>query len=234
MTLPHVRHEQGNPEHHSRLSQWLGEWALFRALAPDASSAEDHRPTPLATPSDRTAVQPGDIRLLHPSIEPNAPRYVAVIESAGREGWRVAPFGLLAEPATPEEVATGRTAPGLRVLCAWNRFDMPASSLQTCWLADRLSEAEQDVLLTPLRGSPVEGSAAWPPERVGPPLSHPLDPRWDYLEMESELRHRASQTPRRGVVYDIGDGELRKAAEGRAPYGSPDRDGEPDEDAPTT
>ena len=234
MTLPRVNRDQPDPDQTAHLSRWLREWELLQALAPDTPPRPSHTPLALAGAADPNPVQAGDIRLLHPAIEPNGVRYVAVLCQQRGGDFLVAPFGLLSEPATQDEVTTGRTTPALRVLCAWNRFEMCRDDLQRSWLADRLNDEECHTLLTPMVTATATGAATWPADRTGPPLRHPLDPRWGYLEMESEFRQRACRPTRHGVVYDIGAGELRKAAETRTPYGTPaDEDEDGDEDRST-
>lgn len=207
-----------------RLRRWLAEWKLLNALTsetdgePQQPTGRSGAPLPLA---NEMPVQAGDIRLLHPRFEPDAPRYVAVAAARDVDTWLVVPFGLLSEPATPDEVVTGRSTPALRVLCPWNQFSMSTLMLQRCWLVDRLTDRE----------------AAWcqstrPADRVGPPLRHPLDLRWDYLEMESDFRQRVCRRSRGGITYDIASpSELRKAAEDGAPYGEESDDTEPDDES---
>ncbi len=211
MTLPRLHSLVPNENHRAQLARWLQEWSLFEALAGETSPGRASC-TPLALDhaTQNTDNATGDIRLLHPCIEPMAVRYVAVLEPQGGDRWLVAPFGLLSEPATADEVRTDREISALRVLCPWNRFVLTAEMLKQCWLVGQLTEAEQ-------RWTQTEP----PVERVGPPLRHPLDPRWDYLEMEAEFRQRACSTQWRQMIYDISTpSELRKAAEDSAPYGS--------------
>ncbi|MBL7077638.1 MAG: hypothetical protein ISS31_09205 [Kiritimatiellae bacterium] len=205
----------------ARLARWLAEWELFQALTPEKVDIAERPAPPLLSLSqpDDTPVHPGDIRLLHPRFESSIPRYVAVAANTDGDGWHVVPFGLLTEPATPGEVVTRRSAPALRVLCLWNQFSLPTTMLQCCWRVDRLSEEEKAWLQSDL-----------PSHRVGPPLRHPLDPRWDYLEMESEFRQRVSRGTRRQVTYDITPSELRKAAEDSAPYGDQDDEPSPEDE----
>jgi hypothetical protein len=196
----------------ARLARWLAEWELLKALTPENAGGTGPPDRPLPdTPAGSTSspVRSGDIRLLHPLIEPGAVRYVAVTTDDGEDAWFVVPFGLLAEPATPDEVLTRRGTPPLRVLCPWNRFHMSTSMLQRCWLVDRLTDEEATWCRSGL-----------PPDRTGAPLRHPLDPRWDYLEMESAFRQRVCHAAPAGMTYEIPyPSALRKAAEDSTPYG---------------
>ena len=197
-----------NPDHH-RLTRWLHEWKLYLALqAEDVIDHPDHPPLALDTYETEDAIAPRDIRLIHPSLEPTAPRYVAVLQG-WNDRWRVIPFGQLGEPAVRDEIRTDRAAPALRVLCPWNTFIMTTAMLRCCWRVDRLTDAE------------VAWMASPPTARMGPPLRHPFDPRWDYLEMESQFRQRVCNSSREHIQYDIRSGaELPMAAEDRAPYGN--------------
>ncbi|MDP6491514.1 MAG: hypothetical protein QGH42_05565 [Kiritimatiellia bacterium] len=203
-----------------RLSRWLVEWELLNALTSETAGETKQPAGRFGTPlplANEIPVQAGDIRLLHPRFEPDAPRYVAVVANTDMDTWLVIPFGLLSEPATPGEVVTGRNAPALRVLCPWNRFSMSTLMLERCWLADRLTDKEADWC-----------RSTRPPDRVGPPLRHPLDPRWDYLEMESEFRQRVCSRSRGGITYEIAPpSELQKAAEDGVPYGDESDETEP-------
>ncbi len=212
MKLPRFHTGRPDPHHRHQLARWVQEWHLFNALCEDTSTAVAPAATPV--PDDRSTdspIAPGDIRLLHPSIEPMMARYVTVLEQHhGSQVWLVIPFGMLSQPATPEEVRTERRGPLLGVLCAWNRLTIANHILQRCWRVGRLTDKE----MVWLRSAP-------PANRVGPPLRHPLDPRWDYLEMESEFRQRVCTAAAPPVTYDIPyPPELRRAAEDSAPYGS--------------
>ncbi len=211
MTLAPVNGLTPVPEHRERLARWLQEWQLYRALADETPAQDPAAPAlTLAKAPHSPAVTRGDIRLIHPSFEPADVRYIAVVARGDADDWLVVPFGRLSEPATTEEVRTDRSIPALRVLCPWNRFSMTTTALQRCWLVDRLTDQEADWTGLTL-----------PRKRTGPPLRHPFDPRWDYLEMESEFRQRVCSRRRSQVVYDIASAaELRKAAEDHTPYGS--------------
>jgi hypothetical protein len=210
VTLPRLHGRRPDPHQHDQLARWLHDWSLFTVLSDEASTVDLSVPRlALDDRSECSDVATGDIRLLHPTIEPLAVRYVAVLDNQGNDRWLVVPFGPLFDPATPDEVHTGRKTPALRVLCPWNRFAMTRSMLQRCWPVDRLTDEETEWLRT-----------APPADRIGPPLRHPLDPRWDYLEKESEFRQRVSNVGRKQVSYDITQSELRMAAEDSTPYGS--------------
>lgn len=205
------------------LAAWLAEWRLDLALRGEAESSPQERSTypqredrmPRVVPTNVTI---GQILLMHPfsSLPAERPRYVAVLaEQSG--GCLIAPFGRFARPALPGELATGRAAPALRVLCLWNAASIPERLLDRSWAVDRLTKPERSAALSLHRsirdGQPPTTSLA---SKVGPALQHPLDPRWDYMEEErdwlSHLRLRA--------VPSSEERPLRLAAERRAKYGS--------------
>ncbi len=193
--------------------RWYYEWELYKTLAGTDTSAAArtqrqrwHAITPAPT------VTKSDIRLLHPQIEPSAVRYVAVLAPHGDTAWLTVPFGQLSLPATPDEIHTDRTSPALRVLCGWNRFIIPTAALQQSWRVGTLTAEEMAWLASP------------PPERTGPPLRHPADPRWDYLEMESEFRERVRIASQTQTTYEIPYPHvLRRAAEDGPHYGDSEK-----------
>ena len=214
MTLPTIKRLPPDETQREHLRRWIQEWNLLNALESDRFDVEsDIHPVPQTPSADNsTPVQPGDIRLLPPDIEPDAPRYVTVWNPEENSAWQVIPFGLLSEPATPEEIRTGRSAPALRVLCIWNRFAMPEPILLRSQLADRMTEDERQT---------IEHA---PADRVGPPLRHPLDPRWDYREKEILFRERILNACYPALTYEIMPPEaLPKAAEDNGEYGKKPR-----------
>ncbi len=217
MTLPAFHSLTPNSHQRNRLSRWLREWNLLKAFETDRTVEYAAGPVQtLDENSQNSQITAGEIRLLPPDLEPSAVRYIAILDRQAKGRWLVVPFGLLSEPATPEEVLTDREAPALRVLCPWNRFTMDAGLLQRCWQVGQLNAEEENWLQT----TP-------PSDRAGPPLRHPLDPRWDYLEMESKFRQRVCAATRRRIIYDISPpADLLKAAEDSPPYGSGSEDEE--------
>jgi len=236
MTLPVITRQPPDPAAQRRLRAWIAEWELLLATESEATS-----PTAPVTggplhlqKSDQTVpLQAGDIRLLHPALEPHALRYVAIVAPQGTTAWIVVPLGLLAEPATPGEFQTDHSAPPLRVLSVWNRLPIPADALQRCWLVDRLTSDELAWLQTAI--DPEDKRATIPPLRTGPPLRHPLDPRHDYLDREAQFRQNVLTTLAPQVHYDIHSADaLLKAAEDHAPYGEREADRATDsEDEPS-
>ncbi|NQU40398.1 MAG: hypothetical protein HQ523_10635 [Lentisphaerae bacterium] len=234
MTLPSITRLPATPTDRQRLADWIAEWTLLLATESNGELETPPATRPslqLHVLSDAAPIQTGDIRLLHPEIEPTALRYVAVVAPHSATAWTVLPFGLLSEPATPDEIRTDRTPPPLRVLCPWNRLQITTAHLQRCWLADQLTPEEAMWLGSALS---MHGEhAPHPPERTGPALRHPLDPRHDYRAREAAFRQRLTATVASPLRYDttINPSALLKAAEDRAPYGTAERkpppEGEP-------
>ena len=228
------------------LQRWLAEWHVDRSLprTPDTEPLAKNRPpgpiaaaprdafrgrnsvrydAPRGSPKDSVAA--GQIRLFQPvwSVAHQRLLYVAVIREDPPDSYLIAPFSRFTEPATPGEWRTGRSQPGWRVLCLWNARALPADVVRRSWLVDRLTDAERiaaeavwsrQVVATDLPGELLS--------QVGPPLSHPLDPRQAYLEEEKPVLD-ALAGPARPPTSVHETSELALAAETRAIYGEPSR-----------
>ncbi len=210
------------------LQHWLVERALDCALAkgdaagsapPDPSAQNDLKDGPLA---------PGQIRLLAPALSPGSPpRYVAVCGS-GMDTDTLIPFGRYAHPALPGECATALTAAPLRVACLWTATSVDAMrAAQNSWLAGTLAPAVVRAMseaLTDFRTGRTprpESTGA-----SGPRLTHPRDPRHDYIEEERSLADTIShscgtQGAPSDTLYQMPrpDTTRRVAAEDHTPYG---------------
>ena len=178
------------------LARWLSEWRIDKMLREDdrSPSASGSRDPETAYKSsgplyDMKSAAVGQIRLLHPVSHETAkrPRYIAVLKDNGDGSWLVAPFGRFSEPAVPGEWKTGRNIPVLRTLCIWNAQRLSDTVLARSWVVDRMTASRVAQAVT-IHGFLAE-SRQHPRAislRVGPPLSHPLDPRVEYLEEERE------------------------------------------------
>jgi hypothetical protein len=187
--LPNIAIQTAPAWQRDRLERWLREWEADRRLPiPDL-------PNPAPLPPDPASTQtpvPGSIWLLHPSVTPAATRpvYISILQPADRSAGQldVAPFGRFAEPALPGEWLTGRTTPALRVLCPWNSAAMSVAAIQRGWPVDQLTATEQEHALAVWahvrEDRPLPESLG---QQVGPPLVHPLDPRWEYRDEEALL-----------------------------------------------
>jgi len=123
------------------------------------------------------------------SVAKHRPLYLAVLEEAeARRRVLVAPFGRFSEPALPGELATDLAPVCLKVLCVWNARWLAAELIdQSWWVAElplQLLE-ESALLMEHLQGRrEFIGRLT---ERVGPPMQHPCDPRWEYWEEEKSV-----------------------------------------------
>lgn len=198
-----------------RLAEWLDEWRLEQALSradalagaaagmecPDAAvSADPVAPGLAVAPGRDAAPAAGQVRLMMPDnpATRRRPLYVLILTSLPSDAGLIIPFGILATPAIPGEWRTGWQALPVRVLCIWNARRVTLESLRRSWhVRDvegrRLAMAQRlalDVFAWPVSirsRMQVEADARPVPANVlGPPLVHPLDPRWQYLATESE------------------------------------------------
>ncbi len=174
------------------LAAWLREWRIEKALAIEESTVsivlygagrgvERKRSEP---------PRPGEVRLLRPedAFSCRRPRYVLVLESDPRVGnVRVVPFSRFSTPAMPGEHRTGHPASPLAVLCAWNVRTLPWGRVQRAWKvarwgAARHAAAQRAVAICPFPDADPPPDTAG---ETGPPLTHPDDPRWNYLREEA-------------------------------------------------
>ena len=237
-----------------RLAAWLQEWrldqalpvhpdagppaAVIRTVPPPPQDASDGAPAQTGAP----ACSPGDIRLIYPPCNRDdclPPLYVAVLRAVAQNVWLVAPFGRFSTPAVPSEWRTGLKALPLRVLCLWNARTVADRKLagRSCRagaLSARLvtripATPPQWAPAMPLQPTPAPLSPCRPaPSRVGPPLLHPADPRWIYLERETDRMDaglaaghasHGAIAPLPGAPYPLGGGSLLKAAEDSPDFG---------------
>ena len=171
------------------LQRWLAEWQLDRALGdPSGSAPELWRPR--IDFSAEPCPAPGHIRLWPARSSGDEPCY-GLLLSGGYGRWRVLPFSGFSLPATPGEWRLRREGP-LRVLQIWNLREINGPGAATSWWAETVPTADLfplEAYLTAWKAGEIQEST--PPEQVGPPLIHPLDPRHEYLEMEFERVDRA-------------------------------------------
>ena len=234
-TLPEMRW-RGSDDARGRLAAWLREWEIERRLggAPAAAAAE--RPVRPGRTADRPAPwegepapEAGQIRLLAPADGPSRARpvYIALLEPAPAGRWLAAPFGRFAAPAVPGEWATGLKASPLRVLCVWNARRLGARRAARSWVVGRLPRCALESALELRKTDRVRKPA---PEKlaaaVGPPLTHPLDPRWAYLDEERDFMDALAAEADAGeegggaVPYPFAEGGLALAAEPHGAYES--------------
>jgi hypothetical protein len=164
----------------------------------------------------------GDIRLIVPCGE-DIPVFIAIVDVTAEGSIICIPFGPLSEPATPDELLSGRSTAPIRVLCLWNMRPMTAKPLRDSWVADTLTNHELARLRRAIAS--YENTGQLPDELrtdAGPPLVHPEDPRREYRYRERErITHSLVRESKHNVIrYDAEPErhELPKAAEDHDTY----------------
>ncbi|HMO51352.1 MAG TPA: hypothetical protein PKA21_09510 [Kiritimatiellia bacterium] len=236
--MPPYRIRGSEENARKRLAAWLTERRIDQRLhettdphqPPPASALRYERSAPV-----REACVPGAVMILRPASDVSAawgPVYVLIINHPHDGRVNGIPFSRYATPAVPGEWATGLALNPLRVLCLWNQRSMPISALLP-GRAKTLPPKRMAELTRLIQG----GFAGHEPtatthRRLGPPLIHPADPRYDYLIEERKRlddhladHEKAAQNPGRppGLIMLEGGGERAEwllAAEGRPRYGS--------------
>jgi hypothetical protein len=211
-----------------RLTRWLFEWQILQSA--DTPGTTPDCPTELITGNlvaeFDSNIAVGQIRLMRPHTE-NEPVFIAVIRIEDSGEIVCVPFGPLSEPATPDELLSGRTTPALRVLCLWNSRTLSPHLLNHSWVADELPQAELARLRQALDAWEATGRVpAELAQEAGPPLVHPEDPRRLYRTRERRridhavVREHDNQDAGRVIRYDIypADRKLPKAAEDHDSY----------------
>jgi hypothetical protein len=133
----------------------------------------------------------GQIRQLNPELNPAWTRTVIVlvlrVDEAAQQAL-VAPFGQFAQPAFDGELATELDDESLSVLCVWNAATVPFAALRrSWWLTDAFDDLLQNAEALHASRAKREPVPEALKEHVGPPITHPLDPRHDYLDLEAGL-----------------------------------------------
>ena len=227
--LPEVRIIRSSAHHRQMLADWLNEWRIDRALRQDEAeiSLMAKRSVLLY---ETGAVREGQIRLFHPFTDVTAAnlRYLAVLRKGDKGGWLTAPFSRFDTPAVPGELKTGRNVHALRTLCVWNARALPLATLVRSWIVDRLTPRQVAHALA-IHAFLAEGKvlSASLLRRTGPPLVHPLDPRFEYLDEErawfsamSTIQALDKPSDASGRAFDGTRQTLPLAAEERAEYGT--------------
>lgn len=208
--------------HRHQLAAWLAERALDHKLKED----EAKRSVRSATRYDalKNELHSGEIHLMRPAGDVWGPVYVLVLEEVIDGRWLVIPFGRYATPAVPGEWCSGLDAASLLVLCGWNHREVGSDRLLPGGAVKRLAAK----LLSKTRAAVrhVTHGLTFPKvdEIVfGPPLIHPADPRYVYLDEE---RKRLDDHAPLLAREDEGELDLPSpwllAAEGRPHYRAKD------------
>ena len=168
---------------------------LSSTITPDdAQKAEQEGAFTVSASGLRTPRVPilrGQIRQLNPELQPAWTRSVIVlvlsVDDAAQQALAI-PFSEFAQPAFDGELATDLKDESLAVLCLWNATNVPLASLRrSWWLADAYDDLlhNAETLQAARKGrEPVPEALK---DHVGPPITHPLDPRHDYLDLEAGL-----------------------------------------------
>jgi hypothetical protein len=215
-------------DHRRQLAEWLAERELDRLL--DDPGTETGAAAEFRYDRDVGEIEPGAIYVLLPAARRDAawgPVYIMAMERLENSCWRVIPFARYAVPAVPGEWSTGLMMPPLRVLCFWNAREISSECIlpgAAKKLTARLLRELHIVYRHVFFGEKADDRLT---KRLGPPIQHPADPRYDYLDEEKmrldEHKHRAAGQI---IQFDDSDSsrlEWRLAAEGRPRYGkSPD------------
>ncbi len=186
--LPEARIIRSSAHHRRMLADWLNEWRIDRTLRQDEADIR-FRAKRSVLLYETGAVREGQIRLFHPFTDATAEnlRYLAVLRKGDEGNWLAAPFSRFGTPAVPGELKTGRNVHPLRTLCVWNARTLPLATLARSWIVDRLTPRQVDHALAIhaflMEGRELSESLL---RRTGPPLIHPLDPRFEYLDEERE------------------------------------------------
>ena len=175
-----------------RLAAWLREWEISNNLkqADSSDGVVDGLPDEVIDAKSlvnvcEEPIQVGDIRILSSRLigETDLPVYVAVISEWEDGDWLFAPYCEFSEPATTGELLTGRSDFGLRVLCLWNAHTISSNDLSFSFLEDSMNEEERKEAWAVFRSVSVgDDLPANLENRVGPPITHPKDPRISYQE----------------------------------------------------
>jgi hypothetical protein len=191
--LPNIRFRQAEPADREALAKWLDEWNLRQALAEGedtpALSDTERGSFPEALPYDAEP-SVGDIRLLDIDIPIGQSLPLVLVlarwpeESATR--YVVAFFSPVSCPAMRSEFSTEKDPP-LATLSLWNSCLLPGDFLAQSWklgiLVDHLREKALEVYKSWALDETIPASLI---SQVGPPLVHPMDPRHEYVELESQ------------------------------------------------
>lgn len=212
-----------------QLAEWLAEREIDLALR-DTEAGPDVfvRRAPVQYLQGSGNPRPGEIHIIKPvpAGKNFGPVYVLILENEKEGGLLAVPFSRYTVPAVPGECLTGLQAVPLRTLCCWNTRPVRASQLLP-GCVKRLSEGKLEELRKKCRhvlhGEPVDARLS---RSLGPPLAHPADPRYAYLD-EERLRidlhlNIKESDERRFIEYgeqNTGQNTWLKAAEGRAGYG---------------
>ena len=210
-----------------RLARWLYEWELMQASGGGDEIEGKEEPADIL-PEDTVApmgdnIEIGQIRLLAP-VATEGMAFIVVVSIAEDGAVGCVPFGSLAEPATPDELLSGRDKEVVRVYCLWNLREASTAIVGNSWIVDSLNELEMKRLLRAVAA--IESDGCLPDdllEYAGPPIVHPEDPRREYKNYERQRIDKAiaqkCNVSDNTILYDPNiKQEFLKAAESTENY----------------
>lgn len=210
---------QNNPQ--QKLTRWLEDYALHCQM--DIENAAGGEGSPPDFSGEMSAAE-AQIRLW-PSLGLQTEPMYGLLLSAGYARWRVIPFSPFLTPALPQELLIIEEGPA-RVLQGWNARELSGKQVAASWVVSHLAEEKLFLvhrwwLMLASGEVDVRGFG----DLLGPPLRHPMDPRHDYLDSESDRADLCLAES--SAHYEMG-GPLDLAAEPEKGYGknSKDDDGE--------
>lgn len=134
--------------------------------------------------------EPGAVRMLDPTLVPDAnrPIYVLILADWAADRKLVAPFGPLTVPGSTMELRTNREEPHLAVLSLWNQRVLSTEILAKSWFVERFNEDDlDDVLAVWESGMLGDALPAHLHALTGPPIDEESDPRCEYQREESSI-----------------------------------------------
>jgi hypothetical protein len=213
------------------LVRWLLDWELMQVPHVDSEATETETEDgnvrdACVSPAD-VDIEPGQIRLMMPQLGDEKLLYLAIVGEGSEGSVFCVPFSPLSEPATPDELLSGRDTPVVRVFCLWNTRRASLLVLRESWIVDRLTAEELKRLERALLACEQTGSVPGDLRReAGPPLIHPEDPRRLYRRAEKDRIHNSLIREHTGdasdnvILYTIETDPLKlpKAAEDHDTY----------------
>ncbi len=233
----------GRGREREKLAAWLAERELDQHLGGDEPPVKASNILRYEMQKDRATSVPfqaGDIALFKPATNESrawGPVYAFLLERIAEKGrWLAVPFSRYAMPAVPGEWRTKLSADALQVLCIWNarevverRFLPGAVKHLPDEQRERIRGVYREVF--GFRDSATTASLS---DDFGPPLLHPVDPRYAYLDEERvRLDEHTGEAealsedesdeegPLENGFSPIEKSEWLLAAEGRPKYGKP-------------
>ncbi|HNS80444.1 MAG TPA: hypothetical protein PKM67_03190 [Kiritimatiellia bacterium] len=216
-----------------QLAEWLAERAIDQKLRDLDEVPADQACGPPVRYIQASEIRSGDIHILKPvpSAKSFGPVYVLLLLLEENSRMLAVPFSRYASPAVPGECLTGLRAVPLRTLCCWNARPVREAQLLPGYVK-RLAGGKLEELRRKcghvLYNQPVDVRLT---RGFGPPVAHPADPRYAYLDEERlrlDLHLNINESDERRIIeyreQNAGQKTWLMAAEGRARYGEKPRD----------